>query len=174
MIKLIEVKEIFKMGIEDRIIEAIRKAVKEKLDFEADEGMIMLEIPKDNKNGDYSSNIAMRLTKQLKRKPQEIAGIIKDALLDELDIIESIEIAGPGFINFSLKKESMAGIINTIIEMKDAYGSSDTGKGQKVLEEYVSANPTGPLHCGHDRGAAWGDSVARSMNKACFDLCREC
>jgi len=173
MIKLIEVKEIFKMGIEDRIIEAIRKAVKEKLDFEADEGMIMLEIPKDNKNGDYSSNIAMRLTKQLKRKPQEIAGIIKDALLDELDIIESIEIAGPGFINFSLKKESMAGIINTIIEMKDAYGSSDTGKGQKVLEEYVSANPTGPLHCGHARGAAWGDSVARIMNKAGYDLCRE-
>jgi len=161
------------MGIEDRIIEAIRKAVKEKLDFEADEGMIMLEIPKDNKNGDYSSNIAMRLTKQLKRKPQEIAGIIKDALLDELDIIESIEIAGPGFINFSLKKESMAGIINTIIEMKDAYGSSDTGKGQKVLEEYVSANPTGPLHCGHARGAAWGDSVARIMNKAGYDLCRE-
>ena len=173
MIKLIEVKEIFKMGIEDRIIEAIRKAVKEKLDFEADEGMIMLEIPKDNKNGDYSSNIAMRLAKQLKRKPQEIAGIIKDALLDELDIIESIEIAGPGFINFSLKKESMAGIINTIIEMKDAYGSSDTGKGQKVLEEYVSANPTGPLHCGHARGAAWGDSVARIMNKAGYDLCRE-
>ncbi len=161
------------MGIEDRIIEAIRKAVKEKLDFEADEGMIMLEIPKDNKNGDYSSNIAMRLTKQLKRKPQEIASIIKDALLDELDIIESIEIAGPGFINFSLKKESMAGIINTIIEMKDAYGSSDTGKGQKVLEEYVSANPTGPLHCGHARGAAWGDSVARIMNKAGYDLCRE-
>ena len=161
------------MGIEDRIIEAIRKAVKEKLDFEADEGMIMLEIPKDNKNGDYSSNIAMRLAKQLKRKPQEIAGIIKDALLDELDIIESIEIAGPGFINFSLKKESMAGIINTIIEMKDAYGSSDTGKGQKVLEEYVSANPTGPLHCGHARGAAWGDSVARIMNKAGYDLCRE-
>ncbi len=161
------------MGIEDRIIEAIRKAVKEKLDFEADEGMIMLEIPKDNKNGDYSSNIAMRLTKQLKRKPQEIASIIKDALLDELDIIESIEIAGPGFINFSLKKESMAGIINTIIEMKDAYGSSNTGKGQKVLEEYVSANPTGPLHCGHARGAAWGDSVARIMNKAGYDLCRE-
>lgn len=161
------------MGIEDRIIEAINKVVEEKLDFKADEGMIMLEIPKDNRNGDYSSNIAMRLTKQLKRKPQEIAGIIKDALLQELDIIEDIEIAGPGFINFRLKKESMADIINTIIDMKDDYGSSNTGKGQKILEEYVSANPTGPLHCGHARGAAWGDSVARIMNKAGYALSRE-
>lgn len=161
------------MGIEDRIIEAINKVVEEKLDFKADEGMIMLEIPKDNRNGDYSSNIAMRLTKQLKRKPQEIAGIIKDALLKELDIIEDIEIAGPGFINFRLKKESMADIINTIIDMKDDYGSSNTGKGQKILEEYVSANPTGPLHCGHARGAAWGDSVARIMNKAGYALSRE-
>ena len=161
------------MGIEDRIIEAINKAVKEKFDYTAAEGMIMLEIPKDNRNGDYSTNIAMRLTKQLQKKPQEIASIIKDALLEELDIIEKIEIAGPGFINFWLKNESMANIINTIIEMKDDYGSSDTGKGRKYLEEYVSANPTGPLHCGHARGAAWGDSVARIMNKAGFKLSRE-
>ena len=135
--------------------------------------MIMLEIPKDNRNGDYSTNIAMRLTKLLQKKPQEIAGIIKDALMEELDIIEKIEIAGPGFINFWLKKESMANIINTIIDMKDDYGSSDTGKGKKYLEEYVSANPTGPLHCGHARGAAWGDSVARIMNKAGFAVSRE-
>ena len=161
------------MGIEERIIEAIGKVLKDKFDFTAEEGMIMLEIPKDNKNGDYSTNIAMRLTKQLQKKPQEIASIIKDGLLEELNIIEKIEIAGPGFINFWLKKESMANIINTIIDMKDAYGSSDAGKGKKYLEEYVSANPTGPLHCGHARGAAWGDSVARIMNKAGFDVSRE-
>ncbi|MBQ1566941.1 MAG: arginine--tRNA ligase [Erysipelotrichaceae bacterium] len=161
------------MGIEERIIEAINRVLKDKLAFTAEEGMIMLEIPKDNRNGDYSTNIAMRLTKLLQKKPQEIAGIIKDALMEELDIIEKIEIAGPGFINFWLKKESMANIINTIIDMKDDYGSSDTGKGKKYLEEYVSANPTGPLHCGHARGAAWGDSVARIMNKAGFAVSRE-
>ena len=172
MIKFIKLGDI-KMGIEDRIIETIGKVIKEKLDFEADEGMIMLEIPKDNRNGDYSTNVAMRLSKQLKRNPQETAAIIKEALLQELDIFEKIEIAGPGFINFWLKKESMADIINTILELEDDYGSSDTGKGQKILEEYVSANPTGPLHCGHARGAAWGDAVARIMNKAGYKLTRE-
>ena len=161
------------MGIEERIIETISKVLKDRFAFSADEGMIMLEIPKDNKNGDYSTNIAMRLTKQLQKKPQEIAGIIREALMQELNIIDKIEIAGPGFINFWLKKESMANIINTIIDMKDEYGSSNTGKGKKYLEEYVSANPTGPLHCGHARGAAWGDSVARIMNKAGFAVSRE-
>ena len=161
------------MGIEEKIIETISKVLKDRFAFSADEGMIMLEIPKDNKNGDYSTNIAMRLTKQLQKKPQEIAGIIREALMQELNIIDKIEIAGPGFINFWLKKESMANIINTIIDMKDEYGSSNTGKGKKYLEEYVSANPTGPLHCGHARGAAWGDSVARIMNKAGFAVSRE-
>ena len=161
------------MGIEEKIIEALSKIIKESFSYTADEGVIMLEIPKDNKNGDYSTNIAMRLTKQLQKKPQEIAAVIKDALEKDLDIIEKIEIAGPGFINFWLKKESMANIINTIIEKGDDYGSSNTGKGLRVLEEYVSANPTGPLHCGHARGAAWGDSVARIMNKAGFALDRE-
>ncbi|MBP5280489.1 MAG: arginine--tRNA ligase [Erysipelotrichaceae bacterium] len=161
------------MGIEEKIIEALSKIIKESFSYTADEGVIMLEIPKDNKNGDYSTNIAMRLTKQLQKKPQEIAAVIKDALEKDLDIIEKIEIAGPGFINFWLKKESMANIINTIVEKGEDYGSSNTGKGLRVLEEYVSANPTGPLHCGHARGAAWGDSVARIMNKAGFALDRE-
>ena len=94
------------MGIEEKIIETISKVLKDRFAFSADEGMIMLEIPKDNKNGDYSTNIAMRLTKQLQKKPQEIAGIIREALMQELNIIDKIEIAGPGFINFWLKKES--------------------------------------------------------------------
>ena len=160
------------MGIEDKIIEKISEILKEKYDYLADDGLIMLEIPKDNRNGDYSTNVAMRLSKQLKNNPQVIANSLKESL-ENLDEIERIEIAGPGFINFWLKKSSMANIINTILDKKDDYGSSDTGKGKKYLEEYVSANPTGPLHCGHARGAAWGDSVARIMNKAGYDLTRE-
>ena len=161
------------MGIEDKIIETIAKIIKDKFDFEANDGLIMMEIPKDNKNGDYSTNIAMRLTKQLKMKPQDIAATLKEDLLAKLNEVEKIEIAGPGFINFWLKKSSMANIINTVIDMNEDYGSSNTGKGLKVLEEYVSANPTGPLHCGHARGACWGDSVARIMNKAGYSVTRE-
>lgn len=161
------------MGIEDKIIETIEKIIKDKFDFEANDGLIMMEIPKDNKNGDYSTNVAMRLTKQLKMKPQDIAATLKEELLTELNEVEKIEIAGPGFINFWLKKSSMANIINTVIDMNEDYGSSNTGKGLKVLEEYVSANPTGPLHCGHARGACWGDSVARIMNKAGYSVTRE-
>ena len=161
------------MGIEDKIIETIAKIIKDKFDFEANDGLIMMEIPKDNKNGDYSTNVAMRLTKQLKMKPQDIAATLKEELLAKLNEVEKIEIAGPGFINFWLKKSSMANIINTVIDMNEDYGSSNTGKGLKVLEEYVSANPTGPLHCGHARGACWGDSVARIMNKAGYSVTRE-
>ena len=161
------------MNIEEKIVNTLKVIVSDLYQIEPEEGLVMVEIPKENSNGDYSTNIAMRLTKILRRRPQEIAAEIKEELLKRLDIVSSIDIAGPGFINFWLKKDAMANIINTIIVQGDAYGSSDAGKGLKVLEEYVSANPTGPLHCGHARGACWGDSVARIMKKAGYDVTRE-
>ena len=161
------------MNIEEKIVNTLKVIVSDLYQIEPEEGLVMVEIPKENSNGDYSTNIAMRLTKILRRRPQEIATEIKEELLKRLDIVSSIDIAGPGFINFWLKKDAMANIINTIIDQGDEYGSSDAGKGLKVLEEYVSANPTGPLHCGHARGACWGDSVARIMKKAGYDVTRE-
>ena len=161
------------MNIEEKLVQAITRIVKEKYDITPENGMIMVEIPKDNSNGDYSTNIAMRLTKILRRRPQEIAQEIKEELLKQLDDVQSIDIAGPGFINFWLKKDAMADIINTVIDKGDDYGHSDAGKGLKVLEEYVSANPTGPLHCGHARGACWGDSCVRIMNAAGYQATRE-
>ena len=161
------------MNIEEKIVNTLKVIVSDLYQIEPEEGLVMVEIPKENSNGDYSTNIAMRLTKILRRRPQEIAAEIKEELLKRLDIVSSIDIAGPGFINFWLKKDAMANIINTIIDQGDEYGSSDAGKGLKVLEEYVSANPTGPLHCGHARGACWGDSVARIMKKAGYDVTRE-
>ncbi|MBR4470251.1 MAG: arginine--tRNA ligase [Erysipelotrichaceae bacterium] len=161
------------MNIEEKLVSSITKIVKEKYEIEPQDGMIMVEIPKDNSNGDYSTNIAMRLTKLLKRRPQEIAQEIKEELLASVKDIDSIDIAGPGFINFWMKKDAMAYVINTIIDAGDDYGHSDAGKGLKVLEEYVSANPTGPLHCGHARGACWGDSCVRIMNAAGYDATRE-
>lgn len=165
--------ELIRMSIEEKLVQAIEEVVKEKYDITPDVGMIMIEIPKDNANGDYSTNIAMRLTKVLKRKPQEIAQELKDELLKKLDNVDNIEIAGPGFINFWMKKDALANVINIIINAKDDYGKSNTGKGIKLLEEYVSANPTGILHCGHARGAAWGDSCVRIMKAAGYDVTRE-
>lgn len=161
------------MNNETKLINAIGEVIKELYNLESEEGLVMVEIPKDNTKGDYSTNIAMRLTKKLQRKPQEIAQEIKESLLKKLDNVKDIEIAGPGFINFWMEKASLANIINTVIEKNDTYGHSDYGKGLKVLEEYVSANPTGPLHCGHARGAAWGDSCVRILRAAGYDATRE-
>ncbi|MBR6233598.1 MAG: arginine--tRNA ligase [Erysipelotrichaceae bacterium] len=161
------------MNIEEKIVNVLKQIVKDIFQLEPEEGLVMIEIPKENSNGDYSTNLAMRLTKILKRRPQEIAAQIKEEAEKRLDIVDSIDIAGPGFINFWLKKDAMANIINTVIDQDEAYGSSDAGKGLKVLEEYVSANPTGPLHCGHARGACWGDSCVRIMRKAGYDVTRE-
>ena len=160
-------------NIENKLTACIGEIVKERFALEPEEGMIMIEMPKDKSNGDYSTNIAMRLTKKLGRKPQDIAQEFKEELLQRCSDIESIDIAGPGFINFWIKKNVIANTINVVIEEGDNYGSSDVGKGIKVLEEYVSANPTGPLHCGHARGAVWGDSCVRIMNKAGFKATRE-
>ena len=165
--------KLIRMNIEEKLVQAISEIVKEKYDLTPESGTIMIEIPKDNSNGDYSTNIAMRLTKLLKRKPQEIAQELKEELLKKLDNVDNIEIAGPGFINFWMKKDALANVINTAINLKDDYGKSNAGKGVKVLEEYVSANPTGILHCGHARGAAWGDSSVRIMKAAGYDVTRE-
>ena len=141
------------MKIEDVLINALKNTVTECYGIEPEEKMVMIEIPKDSTNGDYSTNIAMRLTKLLRRRPQEIAAEIREELLKRVPEIEKIEIAGPGFINFWIKKDALANVINNVLAQGDSYGSSDSGKGVKYLEEYVSANPTGPLHCGHARGA---------------------
>lgn len=160
-------------NIEQKLLSGINEVIEEKYGIVPEEGIVMIEIPKDSNNGNYSSNIAMRLTKILKRKPQEIAEEIKQELIKKIDEIETVEIAGPGFINFWIKQTALADIINTILDKKEDYGSNNVGKGRRVLEEYVSANPTGPLHCGHARGAVWGDACVRIMNKAGFKADRE-
>lgn len=134
---------------------------------------IVIEIPKEAEHGDYSSNIAMQLTKILKRNPREIATTIIQTIDKESADIETIEIAGPGFINLFLKKNAMTSIINEVLAEKDAYGKSHYGNGVKYNIEFVSANPTGDLHLGHAKGAAVGDSICRIMEAAGFDVTRE-
>ena len=159
--------------IEEKLITDIKNIISQTYDLVTEEGMVMIEIPKDEKNGDYSTNIAMRLTKILKRKPHDIAEEICAKLKERNSDIDSIQIAGPGFINFIMKKDILADVINQIISQGDDYGKSDSGKGERILVEYVSANPTGILHLGHARGAAWGDSTCRLLKAAGYDALRE-
>lgn len=124
---------------------------------------IKIEVPKDTKNGDYATNIAMVLTKIAKRNPREIAQAIVDNLDTEKAHVKQIDIAGPGFINFYLDNQYLTAIIPEAIEKGDQFGYVNESKGQNVLLEYVSANPTGDLHIGHARNAAVGDALANIL-----------
>ncbi|NLC64933.1 MAG: arginine--tRNA ligase [Erysipelothrix sp.] len=157
--------------IEKTIIEAIEHCLKTQFDFEAESGMVMLEIPQRQEQGDYATNIAMRLTKTLKQNPRQIADGLVEALRD-LDILDKVEVAGPGFINFFVKPTVLAKVIDAVLEAGDNYGSL-MNQNEKVLVEYVSANPTGQLHVGHARGAAWGDSLTRILKFAGYEVLRE-
>ena len=157
------------MNTKNILNEIIDKALKNVLN---DKVRYIIEIPNDKKNGDFSTNVALELTKILKKNPREIAGNIVDNI-DKKDIIEKIEIAGPGFINFYMKKNYLLSGINTIIELGDNYGKSNIGNNKKINIEYVSANPTGILHVGTARGAAYGDNLSRIMSFAGYDITRE-
>lgn len=137
-----------------------------------EEEKIVVEIPNKKENGDYSTNIALTLTKQLHTSPMDIAQLIAENM-DKKDIIEDIKIANPGFINFYLKKEYLLNQINTILKEKRNYGRSNIGNGKKINIEFVSANPTGILHIGHGRGATYGDNLARIMSYSGFDVTKE-
>jgi len=133
---------------------------------------IHIERPKTLEHGDYSTNIALQLTKILKKNPREIAQLIIEKIgLDPS--IDRLEIAGPGFINFYLSAAGKSSIIKNIFTQSINYGHNQAGKNQKLQVEFVSANPTGPLHIGHGRGAAIGDSLARIMQANGWDVTRE-
>lgn len=160
-------------SFDKEILEAVKKAVKEVYDIEPDEKIVMVEAPRDPKMGDYSTSAAMRLAKSLHKAPMQIAEPLVAYLKENYKGAESIEIAKPGFINFRLKNDVLSSVINTVIEAGDSYGSNDSGNGKRMLVEWVSANPTGDLHCGHARNAAWGDSICRLMEKSGYDVLRE-
>lgn len=133
---------------------------------------IQLSHTKDPSHGDFASNLAMLLAKPAGKNPREIAGLICDNL-PASDIIAKVEIAGPGFINFFLQSGSTLSVVQNILEQEDRFGLSDIGKGQKVQVEFVSANPTGPLHVGHGRGAAYGATVADLLEAVGYEVHRE-
>lgn len=145
--------------------------IKKSLPVDMDVNKIVIEIPKDKKNGDYSTNVAFLLTKELKSSPINIANDIIKNISD--DMIDRIEVANPGFINFYINKDYLLNNINVINDMGKNYGKSDFGKLEKINIEYVSANPTGTLHIGHGRGAVYGDCLSKIMSFAGYDVTRE-
>jgi arginyl-tRNA synthetase len=132
---------------------------------------IIIEQSKDAAHGDFATNVAMQLNRTLRKNPRHIAAEIV-AHIDQ-SRFERIEVAGPGFINFFMKAESLAGVIAKIINQGESYGSSLVGQGISVNVEFVSANPTGALHLGHARGAALGDVIARLLSKAGYQVTKE-
>ena len=132
-----------------------------------------VEVPNHSDHGHFATNLPLTLASSQRRPPTEIAGIIVDHLMDSENFLEKVDIAGPGFINFTIKIEQWHKFLAQIITLKKDYGRSLQGNGERVLVEYVSANPTGPLHLGHGRGAAVGDTLCRILAYCDYRVTRE-
>lgn len=133
---------------------------------------IILERPKSAEHGDFACNLAMMLAKPLRQNPRSIAEELV-AALPQSDVIAKVEVAGAGFINFHLADTSKQSVVKEILEAGEKFGHNETGGGEKVQVEFVSANPTGPLHVGHGRGAAVGDCLSRLLTANGWDVTRE-
>ena len=160
--------------VKQTLVEEIKKSIQQAQLADMNEmPEIKIEIPKDNKNGDYSTNIAMVLTKIAKRNPREIATAIVDNLDTTAAQVEKVDIAGPGFINFYLDSAYLTAIITEAINKGNQFGHKAEKNGENILLEYVSANPTGDLHIGHARNAAVGDTLANILEAAGYNVTRE-
>ncbi len=123
----------------------------------------VVEVPNNPEHGHFATNLAMTLAASQKRPPREIAAVLAERLQGYQDLIERVDIAGPGFLNFVIRLREWHRILAEVISLEPDYGRSDMGRGRSILVEFVSANPTGPLHLGHGRGAALGDSLCRIL-----------
>lgn len=161
-----------KQVIRDLILKSI-ETLQEKTALPADlSDEIRVSACKDSAHGDYASNIALILAKKASKPPRELAEMIKNALPTS-DFVQKVSVAGAGFINFSLSDHCLEQVVNTVLTQGQAYGQSTIGNNQRIHIEYVSANPTGPLHVGHGRGAAFGATVANLLEACGYQVHRE-
>ena len=158
------------LDIETSLKELIQNGLKE-MGVEAPLSSIVIERSKDKAHGDYATTVALQMARTLHKSPRDIANELVSKL--KADFISNVEIAGPGFINFFVKSDSLSSIIKTIVEQGEHYGEAKNKVPGRINVEYVSANPTGDLHLGHARGAAIGDSICRLYKKAGYDVTRE-
>ncbi|MBB5179501.1 arginyl-tRNA synthetase [Planomicrobium koreense] len=164
------------MNAVEKVQHAIKQAISEavqKAELTAEPVDVFLESPKDKANGDYATNIAMQLARVAKKAPRVIAEAIVENIDKEAANIEKIEIAGPGFINITIKKDYLQDVVKLVLEQKADYGRSTSGGGERIQVEFVSANPTGDLHLGHARGSSVGDSLCNVLDMAGYDVSRE-
>ena len=159
--------------LREAINKAIEKAIANGELPQAEIPQFIIETPADRTHGDFATNAAMAGAKAFRMPPFKIAQAITSNLELDGTMCERFETAGPGFINFFLGSEFYASVVNTILENPEAYGDSDFGKGEKVMVEFVSANPTGPMHMGNARGGALGDCLAAVLDKAGYEVWRE-
>ncbi|MDI6604716.1 MAG: arginine--tRNA ligase [Thermoanaerobacteraceae bacterium] len=159
--------------IKDMVIKSIKKAVDSGLMSIEEIPEIEIEEPKEKQYGDFAINTAMIMAKQAKMAPRKIAEIIVNNINKEDSLIEKIDVAGPGFINFYIKTIYLEETLKLVYERNKDYGRVNIGKGKKVQVEFVSANPTGPMHMGNARGGAIGDALASILDYAGYDVTRE-
>jgi arginyl-tRNA synthetase len=158
--------------LEATLKEAISRAIQANALSGAVPDSIKLERPKERSHGDYATSIALQISKAMGRNPREVAQVIADQLIG-IDSINKVEIAGPGFINLTLNRASQAQLVETIVAAKDSFGQGKSLSGIKINLEFISANPTGPLHLGHTRWAAVGDALGRVLTAAGAQVTRE-
>src|SRR5215213_3466590 len=137
-----------------------------------DQSRVVVEPPRDAAHGDMATNAAMVLAKDARRKPRELADAMAAKLRAD-DLLEKVEVAGPGFINITLKPAAWIDALRAVLQSGADYGRVGAGRGTPVNVEYVSANPTGPMHVGHGRGAVFGDALANLLDFAGFAVTRE-
>ncbi|HWI46183.1 MAG TPA: arginine--tRNA ligase, partial [Rubrobacter sp.] len=156
------------MSFEERLASAVRQAVYRTYGVELDG--IHVERPNDPAHGDFATNVALANARVLRRNPREVAENLVDAL--DAPFVREAEVAGPGFVNFRLSPEALWDEVASLLREGDRYGRREPS-GDPVLLEFVSVNPTGPMHVGHGRQAAYGDSLARIMEAAGRNVSRE-
>lgn len=166
------VKETEKI-LKQRLLDAVGQAVADGVLPQAETPDFNIEVPANRENGDYSTNLAMAGARSFKLAPRKIAELVTERLDLDGTMFSRFEIAGPGFINFFLGQQFYAGVVKDVLDKGADYGKSDYGAGKRCLVEFVSANPTGPMHIGNARGGAIGDCLASVLTWAGFDTQRE-
>ncbi len=162
-----------KSQLKKRIDKCFNDGVRLKYWTDAASGNYTVEIPKHKGQGDFSTNMALVVAGKDKCNPREVAVRLADMLSAEQDLIRKVEIAGPGFVNLFLHNQVWTSVLSPVYNQNERFGRSDTGKGKRVLVEFVSANPTGPLSLGHGRNAILGDAISRLLEATGHEVTRE-
>lgn len=156
----------------ETLIHAALKTLQESGDLPEIPSFVLVEGTKDKQHGDFATNIALVMAKSAQKKPREVAERIMKAL-PASQYVRKTEVAGPGFINFFLTPDALSSVVAVILKEKEAYGRSKIGREKRVLVEFLSSNPTGPLHVGHGRGGAFGAVVSNLLDAVGFKTYRE-